>query len=200
MKKNIFAVLLLGFLFSLSFAAEELDENMIKCDDPKVLALVEKKAQRELQFKFDRYLTGLTESTLVKDKYVPVYVSVKYEKDLDDYFHSIKLELSSFVSGKLEKQDGPYGLVTYTRKCRADMSITFPEAPQFLRKIQDIRVRDNLVREFSMNHPIEFKTSFDGDTHNIGSRYYRIVQEVNPNIIKQKDPRIEDLWKGVYFQ
>lgn len=48
MKKNIFAVLLLGFLFSLSFAAEELDENMIKCDDPKVLALVEKKAQREL--------------------------------------------------------------------------------------------------------------------------------------------------------
>lgn len=115
---------------------------------------------------------------------------------MDDYFHSIKVELSSFVSGKLEKQDGPYGLVTYTRQCRADMSITFPEAPQFLRKIQDIRVRDNLVREFSMNYPIKFKTSFDGDTHKFNREYYQIVQYVYPDKIKQEDPTIDNLWES----
>lgn len=76
------------------------------------------------------------------------------------------------------------------------MSITFPEAPQFLRKIQDIRVRDNLVREFSMNRPIEFKTSFDGDTHKFNREYYRIAQEVYTNKIKQEDPRIDNLWES----
>lgn len=188
MKKNIFAVLLLGFLFSLSFAAEELDENMIKCDDPKVLALVEKEAQRKLHNSSDSYFIKANVKRLSNGAYLTAFNI--YKKDIDDYFHSIKVELSSFVSGKLEKQS--FG---YTRHCRADMSITFPEAPQFLRKIQDIRVRDNFVREFSMNYPIKFKTSFDGDTHKFNREHYKIVQEVNPDKIKQEDPRIEDLWK-----
>lgn len=82
MKKNIFAVLLLGFLFSLSFAAEELDENMIKCDDPKVLALVEKEAQRELHNSSDSYFIKANVERLSNGVYLTAFNI--YKKDIDD--------------------------------------------------------------------------------------------------------------------
>ena len=182
MKKNIFAVLLLGF-FVCAYGKgidKSLEDKVGKCDDPKVLAGLEKTVKGRLFSSFFDYLSKIKVDNGVS-------LIQKYSKLSENYFNSIKVKAEESSSFKtIELYRSPYG--DAVRICEADISVTFPEAPQFLREIQEFRVKSNLIKEFRIK---DTATSFNGDTHKFTSIRYFIVQSYNPDLIKQKEPKIE---------
>lgn len=190
MKKNIFAVLFLGFFVCAYGDIDKTPEDKVaKCDDPKILALAEERVKGILQLIFNEgYLSDIKRTINFAEKYKKD--REKYKKDLENYFNSIKVEFSSLKTAEL--YDNPFvkGSDIILRKCKTDVSITFPEAPQSLREIQEFRVNNNLIKEFRILEDGSFTTSFNGDTHKVTGVIYGIKQIYDPNLIKQEEPNV----------
>lgn len=179
MKKNLFIALLLSFLFSTSFADE------LRCDNQEQLKNLGFPIIKRI---FNRYTSFLNPTDGYTNPILGASEVRNYENDFMNYLlNDVKLEFSSIKTIKT----GATATGTKIHLCTAKISITFPEPPKSVRIAQETRVRYNRVREMSVDlkdlieSSFNFKTAFNGDTHEIDNVRYQIRQGNNPELITQ---------------
>lgn len=171
--KKIFILLLLGFLFYSSFADE------LRCDNEEALTKLKSQIIKEI---YNEFAGGPRGSFVGAPEKRGEYVN-----DFSHYLENdVKIEFSSFKTKDIKTARISHRKVYL---CIAKVSITFPEPPNSTRLVQEERASKNLVRELSVRLDIaqndSFRTSFNGDTHEMDNVAYQISQGNNPELIVQ---------------